>query len=200
MTSDAKPPYFSLLRALRGLLDGRDDPAAARELRSQETYEELRRALGSLGGKLAGAYGARAAELLLVAPDMAVLLGRVVADERVPKRVRGELLASVVYVVLPFDLIPEALFGLLGTVDDIAVITRALHVLFNEVDPLVVRELWPGKGETLDRIQALVRDLHGLFKQGLARGLGKLVRRGADTLVRELRAGIDEARRALPGP
>ncbi len=199
MTRDAEPAYLSLLRALKGLLEGRDDPALKRDLSSPETYEGLRSALRRVGGKLAGAYGERATELALVAPDVAVLLGRVVADGRVPKRVRGELLASIVYVVLPFDLVPEALFGLLGAVDDIAVITRALHVLFNEVDPLVVRELWPGKGETLDRIQALARDLHGLFKQGLARGLGKLVRRGAETLVRELRAGMEEARKALPG-
>jgi uncharacterized membrane protein YkvA (DUF1232 family) len=46
-------------------------------------------------------------------------------DPRTPFRVRGTLMAALAYFVLPFDIVPDFIFGI-GFTDDIAVLTAAI--------------------------------------------------------------------------
>lgn len=46
-------------------------------------------------------------------------------DSETPTRVRGILLAALAYFILPFDSLPDFIFGL-GFTDDIAVLSAAL--------------------------------------------------------------------------
>lgn len=192
--------WSSALARLLGSL-GVSGPAAtgAGEAAPQapETYEELRDVVTRFLRSLAGSVGARAAELGLVAPDLAVLLGRVLSDPRVEKKTKGELIAAAVYIVSPVDIVPEALFGPLGLADDVAVAARARDLLLNDVDPCIVRELWPGDGAVLERLQGLAKDLFGVFRHGFARGMGLLVRRSAEGIAR--RVGLSLRPRELPG-
>ena len=92
-------------------------------------------------------------DILLLLPDFAVLLGRLMRDRRVPRG--GKLLAllGLGYILSPIDLLPEALLGPLGFVDDLLVLAATLSRLLNYVHPDIVRSHWPGQGDALDAIQ-----------------------------------------------
>ncbi len=55
-------------------------------------------------------------------------------DPATPLRVRGTLLAALAYFVLPFDIVPDFLFGV-GFTDDIAVLTAAIASVRSNIGP-----------------------------------------------------------------
>lgn len=55
-------------------------------------------------------------------------------DSDTPLRVRGTLLAALAYFVLPFDIVPDFIFGL-GFTDDIAVLTAAITSIRRHIKP-----------------------------------------------------------------
>lgn len=55
-------------------------------------------------------------------------------DSDTPLRVRGTLLAALAYFVLPFDIVPDFIFGL-GFTDDIAVLTAAITAIQRHIKP-----------------------------------------------------------------
>ncbi len=87
-------------------------------------------------------------------PDVAVLLGRLVRDERVPVRSKLLLLALAGYLVLPVDLIPDFLPGV-GQLDDAFVVVFVLRAILRRAGPDVVAEQWPGSGESLAAVMRL---------------------------------------------
>ncbi|GIW71620.1 MAG: hypothetical protein KatS3mg102_1162 [Planctomycetota bacterium] len=151
-------------------------------------YEDVRARLSGLAGRLAGRRGARAAAWLLAGPDLLWLLGRVLADERVPRRQRGELIAAALYLASPVDLVPEALFGPVGLVDDATVLSRLLDTLLNRLPARVVEEHWPGDPQALAQLRALAQSGRRLFSLGAATGLRQLLVRA----LRQLRAQLPQ--------
>lgn len=101
-------------------------------------------------------------DLLLLLPDLTVLLIRLMRDDRVPVGAKLVAMLGVGYVVSPIDLMPGLLFGPLGAVDDLLVVTAALSRLVNEVHPDVVRAAWPGPGDALQVIQRVTNWSHDL--------------------------------------
>ena len=67
-------------------------------------------------------------------------------DERVPLLLKGMPLFSLLYLISPIDVIPEALIvalgpvGAVGAVDDVAVILLLLNFFINLAPPDVVAE------------------------------------------------------------
>src|SRR5690606_33154027 len=62
-----------------------------------------------------------------------------------------------------FDLVPEALLGPIGLAEDAGVLALVLFWLkgLTQVDPRVLHENWPGKGEVdqvIDRVHAQIID------------------------------------------
>lgn len=95
-------------------------------------------------------------ELALFLPHFALLLKRLLADPRVPKRSKLVLGGTFLYLVSPIDVIPDFVPGL-GQLDDIVVALLALHSVLNRVDESVVIEHWDGR-----------RDVILAIKQGVA--------------------------------
>jgi uncharacterized membrane protein YkvA (DUF1232 family) len=113
-------------------------------------------------------------DLLLLLPDLTVLLARLLRDPRVPRGPKLVALMGLGYALSPIDLLPSFLFGPLGLVDDLLVVTAALSRLVNQVHPDVVRHAWPGQGDALEAIQGVSRWSEGLFSRRwrrLVRGL-----------------------------
>ena len=81
-----------------------------------------------------------------------MLLARLLRDERVALGDKAVALAGIAYVLSPIDLVPAFLFGPLGALDDVLVVTAAVSRVVNHVHPDVVRSHWPGKGDVLDAI------------------------------------------------
>ncbi|MEA2391803.1 MAG: hypothetical protein QOK31_1912 [Solirubrobacteraceae bacterium] len=85
--------------------------------------------------------GARALAGFL--PDCAVLVRRLAADPRVPRRSRALLVAAGVYLALPIDLVPDFI-PVAGQLDDAIVVGLVLRNVIRGAGPGVVEEHWPG--------------------------------------------------------
>ena len=82
---------------------------------------------------------ARTLELLLHLPSLVRLYWRLFRDRRVSVWPKALLVAAFVYVVLPFDVIPDAI-PFLGEVDDLVVVLAAARWFIQWCPPAVVRE------------------------------------------------------------
>jgi uncharacterized membrane protein YkvA (DUF1232 family) len=92
-------------------------------------------------------------DILLLLPDFCVLLARLLRDPRVAKGDKAVAVLGIAYVLSPIDVLPAFLFGPLGALDDVLVVTAAASRIVNHVHPDVVRSHWPGKGDALEAIQ-----------------------------------------------
>lgn len=66
--------------------------------------------------------GRSAAELFTNLPKFVAMFFRLLFQRETPWRVRALLIAALVYLLLPFDLIPDWILGL-GIVDDLTVVS-----------------------------------------------------------------------------
>lgn len=90
-------------------------------------------------------------------PDCLVLIRRLAADERVPRRRKLVLVGLVAYLAAPVDLVPD-MIPVAGQLDDAIVLALALRFVLRSAGPAVVREHWPGPQASLsvlDRIASL---------------------------------------------
>ena len=121
--------------------------------------ERVRTAVADRGGKL----GDRAAEALLLAPDVFILLVRLTLDREVPAASRRLIGGALIYFVVPLDLLPEAFVGPVGFLDDLVIACAML-------------------GEAFGRDLESYTDRHWSGSEKLATVLGD-VARGADSLL-----------------
>jgi uncharacterized membrane protein YkvA (DUF1232 family) len=81
-------------------------------------------------------------------PDCLVLLRRLLADERVPRRRKAILVALVGYLAMPIDLVPDFI-PVAGQLDDVLVAALALRYALRSGGPELLREHWPGPESSL---------------------------------------------------
>ena len=110
------------------------------------------------------------AEYIMLAPDLFYLLYKLVADPAVPVNVKTKLALVITYFISPVDLLPEAIMGPVGFVDDIALTAYALHSIINELDPEILQKHWAGDQDVLEvlkNIMAIADDIigSGLWKR-----------------------------------
>jgi uncharacterized membrane protein YkvA (DUF1232 family) len=84
-------------------------------------------------------------------PQVAKLAWRVVRDDRIPMWIRGGLVATAAYLVLPFDLIPDRI-PVIGQMDDLLVVTIGVRTLLRRVPETILNEHWDGDPELLAKI------------------------------------------------
>ncbi len=124
------------------------------EQRSPDWYETWR-------GRIQRWIGTHAddetAQILLFVPDLLALVVRLARDRRVPFMLKGQLLLAAAYVLSPFDLIPEAVLGVIGLSDDAGVLVLVLMWIKSiaSLDQAVLRENWSGSGDVIDVIDGL---------------------------------------------
>jgi uncharacterized membrane protein YkvA (DUF1232 family) len=80
--------------------------------------------------------------------DCIVLVRRLLADPRVPRRHKLLLGALVGYLALPFDLVPDFI-PVAGQVDDALAVALTLRAVVRGSGSAVVREHWPGPESSL---------------------------------------------------
>jgi len=118
-------------------------------------------------GKVLG----KTAEFLLLVPDVFILLWRLTTDSRVNGKDKILLGSAVAYYIMPFDLIPEALVGPAGYLDDLVFGVYVLNKILGSVDASVVREHWSGSEDVLEAIQRVLASAESLVGKDL---LGKI--------------------------
>src|SRR5437868_8114179 len=111
--------------------------------RAQRFYDRIRGRIQKFVGEKGSTLG-RTADFLLLVPDVFILLWRLLGDSRVTGRNKVLLGSAVVYYIFPFDLLPEALLGPIGYLDDLVFGVYVLNRMLVDVDPGVLREHWSG--------------------------------------------------------
>lgn len=111
-------------------------------------------------------------EYLLYAPDLFHLMCKLVLDKRVSTKNKAKLAAAIAYFISPADLIPEAIVGPIGYVDDIALAVYVLNVIINETDPSVIEEHWAGENDVLP----IIKQILAVANEMVGRGIWKKVK------------------------
>lgn len=88
-------------------------------------------------------------------PDCTVLVRRLVRDPRVPRRWRWMLAGLLLYLVLPFDLVPDFL-PVAGHLDDALLVVLFLRGVLRAAGPAVVAEHWAGSQSALVLLNRVV--------------------------------------------
>lgn len=114
-------------------------------------------------------------EYIMFAPDLFHLLCKLIVDRDVLLSDKAKLVIAIVYYITPIDLVPEALIGPVGYVDDIALAAFVLNNIINNTDPEVVKRNWAGERDVLQVIQSILRVTDQMVGIGLwKKVLGKI--------------------------
>ena len=94
-------------------------------------------------------------DLLGVVPDVLRLVRDLLADRGAPLAVRVALVALLVWLVSPIDLIPEFI-PVLGPLDDVVVAVLVLRYVRRRLGEAELRRRWRGTAEGFDLLVSVV--------------------------------------------
>lgn len=97
------------------------------------------------------------AEFLMFVPDVFVLLLRLTKDERVTGKNKVLLGSGIAYFIFPLDIVPEAIVGPIGYLDDLVFAVYILNKMLTETDEQVLHDNWSGNGNVLDMIRSVLQ-------------------------------------------
>ena len=115
-------------------------------------------------------------EYLLAAPDLFHLLCKLSIDKDVPIKEKAKLAGAIAYFVSPIDLVPEAIVGPIGYIDDICLAAYVLNQVVNNTDPEVIKRHWACEGDVLELIQRIIRKADDMIGSGLWAKLKNLIK------------------------
>lgn len=119
-------------------------------------YQKLRARIRKWSKGKDGSTG-KWSEYFLFAPDLFHLLCRLSIDSEVSIKARLKLAGAIAYFVSPFDLMPEALVGVIGFADDIALAAYVLNSLVNGCHPHILKRNWAGNQDILALIKGIMK-------------------------------------------
>ncbi len=117
----------------------------------------------------------KTAEFLLLVPDVFILLWRLTTDSRVNRKDKLLLGSAVVYYIMPFDLIPEAIVGPIGYLDDLVFGVFVLNKILGSVDASIVREHWSGSEDILGAIQRVLNAADSLIGKDMVAKIKRMM-------------------------
>ncbi len=107
-------------------------------------YDHLRRQVVRTVERRGGKLGSGTAEALLLVPDVFMLVARLTLDPDVPKSERALFASTLVYFIMPFDLLPEGIIGPTGYLDDLVLALSAVSkALGRDLEPYA-EKYWSG--------------------------------------------------------
>lgn len=140
-------------------------------------YDRLRGRILDAVERHGGRFGETTVEALLLAPDLFLLLVRLSLDRRVPTRARALIAGTLAYFILPTDLLPEALLGPAGYLDDLVLTAAVLAQVFGGELDTYTRVHWSGKHELTRVLERLIDSADTLLPTGLYGRLRRLLAR-----------------------
>jgi uncharacterized membrane protein YkvA (DUF1232 family) len=144
--------------------------------RADRFYDRMRNSIRNyLDGK--GTLAGKTGDYLLLAPDIFVLLWRLVNDARVNAKNKVLLGSGLAYYLFPLDIMPEMLMGPTGYIDDLVFGVYLLQRILGDTDPEVLRSHWSGSEDILNTIQKVLNaadnlvgsDILGKIKKGMGK-------------------------------
>lgn len=115
------------------------------------------------------------ADYVMAAPDLVHLLVKLSVDPDVPVSSKAKVGGALAYFVSPFDIIPEALGGPPGLLEDVALAAFVLRSILNDAGPDVVRRHWAGKRDVLELIQEVLDRADAMLGAVVLRRVRRLV-------------------------
>ena len=106
-------------------------------------------------------------EYILLAPDLFHLLVRLSLDPAVPAVEKAKVGAALAYFLSPIDLLPEALVGPIGFLDDVALAVLVVHSVIEKAGPAVVSRHWAGEADLLETTRRFLDRADALLGTGL---------------------------------
>jgi uncharacterized membrane protein YkvA (DUF1232 family) len=128
-------------------------------------YQKLRAQFDSSRSRGASCWPTGWKDLVLAVPDFFHLLICLAADDRVPLVERAKVTAAIAYFINPFDVLPKAILGPVGSLDALAVAAWAIQSMLKHVDSEVIEEHWAGNGQAVEavaKVLELTRRLLGV--------------------------------------
>lgn len=92
-------------------------------------------------------------EYLLALPRVALLIPKLLTDDRVPTRTKVTMVGMGFYIISPWDLIPDFI-PILGQLDDLTALLLLLDGVLNQIDDDILLEHWTGDESTLRFLQS----------------------------------------------
>jgi uncharacterized membrane protein YkvA (DUF1232 family) len=115
-----------------------------------EFYENLRRKFRK---PFKGNYK-KLSNFLFLLPDFFMLLIRLSVDKRVSVSTKGYIVATIAYVMLPIDLIPDFI-PVIGYVDDLVLVVYSLNHILNNVNESILLDNWSGSEDLLELLKKI---------------------------------------------
>jgi len=144
------------------------------EDRAQRFYDRLRARIRSyLESK---AHMEKSADYLLLAPDVFMLLWRLVTDARVNPKNKVLLGSGLAYYFFPLDIMPEAFLGPIGYLDDLVFGVYLLNKILTDTDAEVLRQHWSGSDDVLATIQNVLNAADNLVGKDLINRLKNILK------------------------
>ena len=138
--------------------------------RANRFYDRMRESIRRyLEGK--GSMAGTTGEYLLLAPDVFVLLWRLVNDGRVSAKNKVMLGSGLAYFLFPLDIMPEGFLGPIGYLDDLVFGVYLLNKMLTDTDVAILREHWSGRDDVLDTIRKVLNAADNLVGKDI---LGKI--------------------------
>ncbi len=132
-------------------------PTEYNAMQAQDFYQRVR-------GKIvrwaqgAGA-GKEVTKYILLVPDIMALFVRLMGDARVSATLKAEIAAASAYIIIPVDLMPEAVMGPAGLIDDAIVGMIALNrvvKMMGQAGEDILRQHWDGDEDVLQSMKDLL--------------------------------------------
>ena len=140
-------------------------------------YDRLREKIFKVVEKRGGKLPEGALRALMLVPDVFILLVRLALDKEVPGSARALIGGAIAYFILPFDLLPEAILGPAGYLDDLVLAAAVLAQAFGgDLEPYA-RKHWSGSEDLRVVIRDITETAQSLLGQNLYDRLRRLLSR-----------------------
>ncbi|MTI49657.1 MAG: DUF1232 domain-containing protein [Firmicutes bacterium] len=151
-----------------------DEDIEMEEIKYEGFYKKLRkRIMDFLESEKGKKY--KYSKYLLLVPDFFYLLCKLTLDKEVPAKSKALLASAIAYYISPVDFLPEALVGVLGFVDDLALAAFVLNKIINQSSYHVVKKHWLGESDLLYSIQEILKIADEMIGSGLWKKIKKKI-------------------------
>ena len=138
-------------------------------------YDKIRTSITDFIEAKGGSLGKKR-DFLFFVPDVFILLWRLANDSRVTGKNKVLLGTGLAYYIFPLDIMPEAILGPIGFLDDLVFGVYIINKLLSDTDVEIVREHWSGGEDVLEMIRKVLAAADGLVASDMLAQIKKFVK------------------------
>lgn len=140
-----------------------------KEKKYRDFYQNLREKINRWAGeekllKKTGNWTDSFIQYLMVLPDMAHVMVKLLFDKEISSLYKSYILISLVYLISPLDFIPD-IIPVAGFIDDLLVLVIAMNKIINSKDTKVIKKIkyyWAGDQDIFAKVKDIIAVLNEL--------------------------------------